>query len=109
QFSLRDLLAAGPVSTLGGTVQVLALIAIGTMVGMSIGWGWLESLFFGAVISNSSSTVLSKVLGDRGEMATSQGRLALAWSTVQDLGTVILIVVLSSLAGDRDGLVTDLI
>jgi monovalent cation:H+ antiporter-2, CPA2 family len=108
QFSLRDLLAAGRVATFGSTVQVVAILGIGMVFGMALGWSWLESLFFGAVISNSSSTVLSKVLGDRGEMDTPQGRLALAWSTVQDLGTVILIVVLTSLAGDTDNLARNL-
>jgi CPA2 family monovalent cation:H+ antiporter-2 len=79
---------------------VLATIAIGYAVGAALGWQPLEALFFGAVISNSSSTILSKVLGERGEMDSPQGRLALAWSSVQDLGTVILIVVLSALATD---------
>jgi CPA2 family monovalent cation:H+ antiporter-2 len=109
QFSLRDLLRAGPVATLGSTFQVLASIGMGVLVGVALGWDPLEALFFGAVISNSSSTVLSKVLGERGEMDTAHGRLALAWSTVQDLGTIILIVLLSALATDGDALLLDLV
>lgn len=109
QFSLSDLLSAGKVALLGAGVQVVIMIAIGFAVGLAIGWDPMEALFFGAVLSNSSSTVLSKVLGERGEMDTSQGGLALAWSTVQDLSTVILIVVLSALATDSDELATDLL
>jgi monovalent cation:H+ antiporter-2, CPA2 family len=109
QFSLRELFAAGKVASLGSTIQVVATIALGAGVGTLIGWGIVESLFFGAVLSNSSSTVLSKVLGDRGEMDSPQGQLALAWSTVQDLGTVVLIVLLTALASDSDSVVRNVV
>jgi monovalent cation:H+ antiporter-2, CPA2 family len=108
QFSLGDLLHAGRVAAIGSTVQVIVVVGVGFAIGMAVGWQPLESLFFGAVLSNSSSTVLSKVLGDRGEMGTSYGKLALAWSTVQDLSTIILIVVLSAMATGSDALLLDL-
>jgi monovalent cation:H+ antiporter-2, CPA2 family len=98
QLSLRDLLRVGGVAILGGSAQVLALIAIGYGVGVALGFGSLEALFLGAVISNSSSTVLAKVLGDRGEQDAEHGRVAFAWSSVQDLSTIVLVVVLSALA-----------
>lgn len=107
QFSLGDLRRAGMVAFAGSTIQVLLMIGIGTAAGLAFGWEPLEALFFGAVVSNSSSTVLSKVLGERGELDSPHGRLALAWSTFQDLGTVILIVLLSALATDSDSLVRD--
>jgi CPA2 family monovalent cation:H+ antiporter-2 len=109
QFSLRDLIDAGKVATVGSTIQVLLTIAIGYLVGIALGWQPLEALFFGAVISNSSSTILSKVLGERGELDSPQGKLSLAWSSLQDLGTVVLIVVLSALAGSGDSLLSDLV
>jgi monovalent cation:H+ antiporter-2, CPA2 family len=108
QFSFRDLLRAGTVATVGSTIQVLLTIAAGFLIGVALGWRPLEALFFGAVISNSSSTVLGKVLGDRAEMGTPQGRIALAWSSVQDLGTVILVVLLSALAEGGGNLVSTL-
>jgi CPA2 family monovalent cation:H+ antiporter-2 len=108
QFSLGDLLHAGKVAVIGSTLQVVLTVGVGFGFGMAVGWQPLESLFFGAVLSNSSSTVLSKVLGERGEMDTGHGKLALAWSTVQDLSTIILIVVLSALATDSDALLLSL-
>jgi CPA2 family monovalent cation:H+ antiporter-2 len=108
QITFRDLLRVGTVATIGGTIQVLVLIAVGYAVGTALGWGQLESLFLGAVISNSSSTVLAKVLGERGETDTEHGHIALAWSTVQDLGTIILIVLLSALS-TGDGVDGDLL
>ena len=77
---------------------MLAVIGIGYAFGVAIGLSSIEALFLGAVASNSSSTVLGKVLGERGETETEHGHTALAWSTVQDLGTIVLIVVLTALA-----------
>jgi CPA2 family monovalent cation:H+ antiporter-2 len=98
QISLRDLLRVGTVAIVGGNIQVLAVLGIGFGVGQLLGWGLLESVFVGAVLSNSSSTVLGKVLGDRGETDTEHSHVALAWSTVQDLGTILFVVTLTALA-----------
>jgi monovalent cation:H+ antiporter-2, CPA2 family len=98
QLSLRDLLGVGRVAVVGGSAQVIALVAIGYLVAIALGFGQLEALFFGAVISNSSSTVLAKVLSERGESGAEYGRIALAWSTVQDLSTIVLVVVLTGLS-----------
>lgn len=103
RLSLSELRTVGSVAILGGGVQVLIMIGLGYLIGRAVGWGWQEALFFGAVVSNSSSTVLSKVLADRGQAGALHTRVALGWSTVQDLSTIILVVVLSSLVVGRDG------
>ncbi len=108
QLSVREMLSVGRVAVLGGLAQVLLTIAAGYGVGVMLGFDWLEALFFGAVISNSSSTVISKILGERGEMDTGYGRVGIAWSTVQDLSTIALVVILSTLAeGDPDALLVE--
>lgn len=98
RLPLRDLRRVGRTAIIGALVQVVLVIACGSLVGQLLGFRPLESVFFGAVVSNSSSTVITKLLGDRGEVESEHGRIALAWSSVQDLTTVVLIVVLSSLS-----------
>jgi len=98
QLSFSDLRRVGGVAIVGGSLQVIVTIGVVYLVGIAIGFGRLESLFFGAVISNSSSTVLSKVLSERGELDSLHGRISLAWSTVQDFSTVGLVVILTTLA-----------
>ena len=107
QFSFRDLLGVGRVALLGGSAQVLLTIGLGYVVGNALGWRPIEALFFGAVISNSSSTVLGKVLSERGELDAEHGRIAMGWSAVQDLSTIVLVVVLSALATGGEGLLVD--
>ena len=109
QLSLRDLLRVGTVATAGGLAQVALTIGLGYLVGVALGWRPLEALFFGAVISNSSSTVLSKTLAEQGETDAEHGQIGLAWSSVQDLSTIVLVVVLSVLAGGGGTLLGELL
>jgi monovalent cation:H+ antiporter-2, CPA2 family len=108
QLSLRDLLRSGRAALLGATAQVLLTIGVGYLAGLALGWRPVEALFLGAVLSNSSSTVIGKVLGERGELDAEHGQLAMAWSTVQDLSTIVLVVVLGAAAGPSEQLLGDL-
>lgn len=109
QLSVRDLLKAGRIATVGALIQVILLIGVGWLIGLALGWPTIESLFLGAVISNSSSTVLGKILAERGETQTEHGQLGIAWSTVQDLSTIVLVVVLSALHTGAESGMSDLL
>ncbi len=95
QLSLRELVGASRIAVLGALLQVAVMIGIGYLVGRAIGWSHLSSYAFGAVVSNSSSTVLGKILSDRGEIDSRHAQLSLVWSSVQDISTVVLVAVLA--------------
>lgn len=103
QLSLRELIGASRIALLGALLQVTVMIAIGYGIGRALGWQSTEAYVFGAVISNSSSTVLGKVLGDRGELDSRHAQLALAWSSVQDVSTVALVAILAMLTPNSEG------
>jgi CPA2 family monovalent cation:H+ antiporter-2 len=98
QIRLADLVRVGPVAAIGGTIQVVVMIALGYGVGRMLGWGDLEAFVVGAVLSNSSSTILARILGESGEAETEHAHVSLAWSTVQDLGTIVLVVLITAFA-----------
>lgn len=104
EVSARELARAGRVALAGALGQVLLLVGAGYLVGQALGWGPTPSLVLGCVVSNSSSTVLSKVLGERGEGAAPHARLALAWSSIQDLTTIVIVVMFTAIASDSDNL-----
>jgi CPA2 family monovalent cation:H+ antiporter-2 len=74
------------------------MIGLGYLVGRALDWSPVASYAFGTVISNSSSTVLGKILSDRGELDSRPAQLSLAWSSVQDISTVVLVAVLAFVA-----------
>ncbi|MEX1155618.1 MAG: cation:proton antiporter [Chloroflexota bacterium] len=99
RFSLAKLQSVGRLVLIGAPLQVAFSIALGAGIAFSIGRPVLESLFLGAIASVSSSVVLVKVAGETSLETTAHGKLALAWSIMQDLLTVVLVVVLGALAG----------
>ncbi len=102
--SPRDFLRFGKVVAVGSVTQITLLIGAGFGLGIAIGWDPVPALFLGAVVSNSSSTVMAKVLGERGEVASRHGRISLAWSSIQDLSTVVLVVLLTGVTVGGDNL-----
>src|SRR3954464_4105045 len=107
ELSLRDLVRTGKVALLGGAVQVLVTIGVGYGVGLLLGWEPGGALFFGSALAISSGAVLSKILGERGELESEHGRIAVAWSTVQDLATIVLVVLLPALSMGGGGSIGD--
>src|SRR4029450_10845339 len=88
EFSVRDLLRVKWVALLGGPLGVLLFIAMGTGVGVLMGWGALTGLVIGMVISVSSTMVLARLLLDRGELHSRHGRIMMGLSIVEGLVAV---------------------
>lgn len=104
-FSLSDLLAVKRIAIPGAVVQM----GIATLLGMAIGWGWGwhwgTGLIFGLSLSCASTVVLLKALESRGVLETMNGRIAVGWLVVEDLATVLVLVLLPPLAGLLGGTV----
>jgi CPA2 family monovalent cation:H+ antiporter-2 len=101
QFSLAELRSVGLRILAGTPVQVAVTMGIGTGTGLLLGWELLEALFIGGAVAVCSTVVLVKIAGEGQVHTTPSGRIALGVSIVQDLVTVILVVVLTAL-GSRE-------
>ena len=62
------------------------------------GWTWGEGIVFGLCLSVASTVVLLRALEDRGLLDTLDGRIAVGWLVVEDLFTVLVLVLLPALA-----------
>lgn len=102
-FSLDDLLAVKRIALPGAVVQM----SLATLLGMGIAWGWGWSLgaglIFGLSLSCASTVVLLKALEARGILDSMNGRIAVGWLVVEDLATVLILVLLPPLAGVLGG------
>jgi CPA2 family monovalent cation:H+ antiporter-2 len=99
QISFHEIRRVGALVAVGGTVQVAASIAIGWVVGLALGWSSLESLVLGGFTSISSTAIAGRILSERGETESDHGVVTIGWLAVQDLLTIVLIVLLTSLGG----------
>ncbi len=97
-FSPGDLMAVRRIAIPGAIIQLTAT----TIVGMSLGWWWGWSmggaLILGLSLACASTVVLLKSLESRNLLETMNGRIAVGWLVVQDLVTVMVLVLLPPLA-----------
>lgn len=98
-FSMRDLLAVKRIAVPGAVVQMSIATILGIMVASWWGWPWGQALVFGLSLSCASTVVLLKALEVRGILDTMNGRIAVGWLVVEDLATVLILVLLPPLAG----------
>ncbi len=103
QLSLSDLIGVGRRVAIAATGQIMLVMGCVWAIGMLLGWSRNEALYAGAAAAIGSSAVMIKILDDRGDLSAEHGGAAVAWSIVQDLWAIVLIVVLGTLAGAGDG------
>jgi CPA2 family monovalent cation:H+ antiporter-2 len=102
-FHIKELLAVRRIAVPGAVVQSLAATALGTVAGWAFGWGWGAGLVFGLAISVASTVVLIRVLADNNDLHTPTGHIAVGWLVVEDLFTVVVLVVLPAMFGGAGG------
>jgi len=102
-FSIDDLLSVKRIALPGAVVQM----SLATLLGMGVAswWGWSigEGLIFGLALSCASTVVLLKALETRGILDTMNGKIAVGWLVVEDLATVLVLVLMPPLAGMLGG------
>jgi CPA2 family monovalent cation:H+ antiporter-2 len=97
-FSFDDLLSVRRIALPGAAVQIAVATLLGA--GMAHLWGrpWGDGIVFGLCLSVASTVVLLRALEDRGLLDSSDGRIAVGWLVVEDLFTVLVLVLLPALS-----------
>ena len=102
QFHLEELLAVRRIAVPGAIVQSALATALGAVVVHALGWGWAGAIVFGLCLSVASTVVLVRVLSDARALHTQAGHIAVGWLVVEDLFTVIVLVLMPVLVGNLD-------
>ncbi|AKF03828.1 cation:proton antiporter [Sandaracinus amylolyticus] len=93
-FGVKDLLAARFVALPGALIQVAVATLLGAAVAWASGWSLGAGVVLGIAISVASTVLLTRVLADHDALHTDAGRIAVGWLLVEDLLTVLVLVVL---------------
>jgi len=97
-FSFKDLMAVKRIALPGAVVQMSAATLLGLALATSWGWSMGSALVFGLSLSCASTVVLLKALEARGAIDSINGRISIGWLVVEDLATVLILVLLPALA-----------
>ena len=97
-FSPSELFSVKRVAVPGALIQMAVTTSVGAGIAWFWGWGLAPSLIFGLCLACASTVVLLKSLEVRGELDSMGGRIAVGWLIVQDLVTVLALVLLPPFA-----------
>ncbi|WP_075656259.1 YbaL family putative K(+) efflux transporter [Pseudochrobactrum sp. B5] len=98
-FSVKELLSVKAIAVPGALAQIFAATALGTGLGLIIGWDLTGSVVFGLALSTASTVVLLRAMQERRLMETDRGRIAVGWLIVEDLVMVLTLVLMPAIAG----------
>ena len=102
-FSLKELLAVRSIAVPGALGQSAAATLACTALAVAVGWTWQTGLILGIAVSVASTVVLLRALMDHGGVNTPEGHAAVGWLIVEDIITVLVLVLLPPLAATGGG------
>lgn len=98
-FRVGDLLAVRRIAIPGALAQMAVATLLGVLVTRGFGWTVGAGVVFGMAIAVASTVVLLRVLADHDALHTRSGHVAVGWLLVEDLFTVIVLVLMPVFAG----------
>jgi CPA2 family monovalent cation:H+ antiporter-2 len=101
-FNFRELFAVRHVAVPGAVAQ--SVVATGVVMGAGhlAGLTWGQALVVGLAFSVASTAVLARMLSDHHLLSSPEGQLAMGWLVVEDVFTVVVLIVLPMMAVQRE-------
>ena len=100
-FSIRDLLRVKAIAVPGALFQMTLTTGLGMTFGIMTGWSLMASFILGLCLSCASTVVMVKALQTHGALESGEGQVAVGWLVVEDMVSVLLLVLLPTLANLR--------
>lgn len=98
EFSFRKLMKVGGSASITAIVEIVLMIGIGFGAGYFMGWSTMDSIFLGAILSMSSTTIIIRAFDELGVRTKKFANLVFGILIVEDVVAILLLVLLSTLA-----------
>jgi CPA2 family monovalent cation:H+ antiporter-2 len=98
EFSLRKLKQVGSTAFIAAFLEIILMVWVGYEIGQAFGWNSMDSLFLGATLSISSTTIIVKTLTDLGKVKEPFAQLAFGILVIEDILGIAMIALLSGIA-----------
>jgi len=97
EFSIRKLVQVAPTAGLTAIIQCSIMVWLGFLLGQLLGWTPRESVFAGAIIAISSTTIIAKAFDEQAVQGKLR-ELVVSVLIVEDLIAVLLMAILTALS-----------
>jgi len=109
EFSFRKLKRVGFSASVTALVEVILMLALGTIVGLLIGWTFFNSLFLGATLSISSTTIIIKAMEELNLKKLPFTEMVFGVLIVEDLFAILLMIGLSTIVVTNNVMSSDVL
>lgn len=98
EFSLRKLQKVGATAFIVAAMEILFMSLAGYELGRIFGWSKMDSIFLGAILSISSTTIIVKTLEGMGRTKEPFAELIFGILVIEDVLAIVMIALLSGFA-----------
>lgn len=98
EFSFKKLFRVGGSASFTAIFEVIFMITLGYLCGKAFGWTNLDSLFFGAILSISSTTIIVKAFHELGLRQEKYVEFVFGVLVVEDIIAILILVSLTAIA-----------
>jgi CPA2 family monovalent cation:H+ antiporter-2 len=98
EFSLRKLKKVGSTALIAASLEIVIMIFAGYELGKAFGWNLMDSIFLGAILSISSTTIIIKALEGLNKTREKFAGLIFGILIVEDILAILMIALLSGFA-----------
>mgnify|MGYP002403081514 CR=1 FL=1 len=98
EFSIPKLFRVGAAAFVAALAEITFMILIGYEIGRFFGWRPIDSLFLGAMLAISSTTIIIKALEELGKKKEEFSQLIFGILIIEDILAIGMLVLLSSIA-----------
>ncbi|MDU4959066.1 MAG: cation:proton antiporter [Sporomusaceae bacterium] len=98
EFNLHKLASVGGTAIITAITEVVSMLAIGFACGQLMGWGVMNSVFLGGMLSMSSTTIIIKAFEDLNLKGKKFTELVFGTLIIEDIAGIFMMVMLSTIA-----------
>ncbi len=101
EFSFKKLMRVGGAASITALVEITCIVLAGFAVGRWMGWNTVDSIFLGALLASSSTTIILRAFEELGMKKRNFAGVVFGVLIVEDLVVILLLVLLPTIAASQ--------
>lgn len=98
EFNLHKLASVGGTAIVTALTEVFGMLVVGYLVGQAMGWGMMDSIFLGGMLSMSSTTIIIKAFDELGVRKENYAQLVFGTLVIEDIAGIFMMIILSTVS-----------
>ena len=98
EFSFKKLMKVGGTASITASVQITTMILLGYLTGQWMDWSQMDSIFLGAILSMSSTTIILRAFDELNVKGKKFAGIVFGTLIIEDIVAILLMVLLSTIA-----------